>query len=81
MVKPMLRLVVLFGVSILGILEYRAGASAETIEYDPVSRAVIEARLGKYKGNDQQRESTLKRLFVEAGLHHQTDGRNAEKSG
>jgi len=68
----MLRLLVLFGVSILGIMEYRAGASAETVEYHPVSRAVIEARLGEYNGNDQQRESTLKGLFVEAGCAAQS---------
>jgi len=39
--------------------------------YTPVSRSVIEARLGKYKGNDQQREAALKQLFAEAGCDDQ----------
>ena len=42
-------------------------ARAESIRYNPVTREVIEARLGKYKGNDQQREETLKQLFAEDG--------------
>lgn len=40
---------------------------AESIKYNPVTREVIEARLGKYKGNDQQREEALKQLFAEDG--------------
>jgi Iap family predicted aminopeptidase len=40
---------------------------AEALRYTQVSREVIESRLGKYKGNDQQREATLKQMFVEAG--------------
>lgn len=47
------------------------GATAETFRYDPVSREVIEARLEKYKGSDQQREATLKQLFTEAGCDDQ----------
>ena len=46
-------------------------ASAESFRYNPVSREIIEARLEKYKGNDQQREQTLKQLFAEAGCDDQ----------
>jgi hypothetical protein len=43
------------------------GVAAESIKYDPVTREVIEARLGKYKGSDLQREAALKQLFAEDG--------------
>jgi hypothetical protein len=46
-------------------------AAAEAVRYNPVSRQLIETRLGKYKGNDQQRETTLKQLFAEAGCDDQ----------
>lgn len=35
--------------------------------FKAVSREVIEARLQKYQGKDEQRRETLKQLFVEAG--------------
>jgi hypothetical protein len=54
-------LVVLFPLSLA------LSTSAERIYYDPVSRDVAVARLRQYKGNDRQREATLKNLFVEAG--------------
>jgi putative aminopeptidase FrvX len=47
------------------------GAVAETFRYNPVSRDIIEARLQKYKGSDQQREATLKQLFADAGCDDQ----------
>jgi hypothetical protein len=46
-------------------------AAADAVRYNPVSRDLIETRLGKYKGNDQQRETTLKQLFAEAGCDGQ----------
>ncbi|HXH67264.1 MAG TPA: M28 family peptidase [Candidatus Limnocylindrales bacterium] len=46
-------------------------AAADGVRYNPVSRELIETRLGKYKGNDQQRETTLKQLFAEAGCDDQ----------
>lgn len=50
------------------LLQYVFGdAAAESLRYKLVSREEIETRLGKYKGNDQQREATLKQLFGEAG--------------
>jgi Zn-dependent M28 family amino/carboxypeptidase len=42
-------------------------AAGETIRYKPVSREVVESRLKKYAGNDQQREATLKQMFADAG--------------
>jgi hypothetical protein len=37
----------------------------------PRTRELIESRLSKYQGNDQQREQTLKQLFTEAGCDEQ----------
>src|SRR5580765_3272498 len=58
-------------VSIVLLLLSWSGATAETFRFSPVSRAVVETRLGKYTGNDSQREATLKQLFVEAGCDDQ----------
>jgi Zn-dependent M28 family amino/carboxypeptidase len=41
------------------------------IQFRPVAREVIQARLEKYQGNDSQRESTLKLLFAAAGCDDQ----------
>lgn len=45
--------------------------SAESIPYNPVSRAVVQARLGRYAGDNKQREATLKELFADAGCNDQ----------
>jgi Zn-dependent M28 family amino/carboxypeptidase len=45
--------------------------TAESVRYNPVSREVVEARLGKYAGNNKQREETLKQMFAEAGCDGQ----------
>jgi hypothetical protein len=42
-------------------------AAADSLRFSPVSRSVVEARLGEYGGSNGEREATLKRLFVEAG--------------
>jgi Peptidase family M28 len=42
-------------------------AAPDSFQYSPVSRTVIEARLGKYAGDNQQRERTLKQMFAESG--------------
>jgi putative aminopeptidase FrvX len=47
------------------------GAVAQSVQYQPVSREQVEARLGRYAGNDQQREATLKQMFAEAGCDNQ----------
>ncbi len=38
-----------------------------SIRFEPATREVVEERLKKYRGNDAERERTLKGLFVEAG--------------
>jgi len=48
-----------------------SGATVETLRFNPVSRAVVETRLGRYSGDDSQREATLRQLFVEAGCDDQ----------
>jgi hypothetical protein len=58
-------------VSIVLLVLSWSGAFAETLRFNPVSRAVIETRLGKSSGDDSQREATLRQLFVEAGCDDQ----------
>jgi putative aminopeptidase FrvX len=55
------------------------GATAEGVRYDPVSREVVETRLGKYTGNNKQREATLKQMFIEAGCDDQHISEQAVK--
>lgn len=56
-----------FVLAIVLLLSPHCVARADKIEYDPVSRGVIEARLGKYIGSDQQRESALVQMFRDSG--------------
>ena len=44
-----------------------SSAAADILRVSPVSRAAVEARLGKYRGTDSERAAALKRMFVEAG--------------
>ena len=46
---------------------FESKSTADNIEFDAVSRGVIEARLGKYQGNDEQREAALLQMFRESG--------------
>jgi len=48
-----------------------ATGADETIRYKPVSREVVESRLKRYAGNDEQREGTLKQMFTDAGCNEQ----------
>jgi len=57
--------------AIVFLLQSTIGATAENVRYNPVSRGVVEARLGKYAGNNKQREMTLKQMFAEAGCDDQ----------
>jgi hypothetical protein len=45
--------------------------SDNNVTYRAASREVVLARLQKYGGNNQQRESTLKKIFTEAGCNDQ----------
>lgn len=49
------------------VLSVAHALSAKTFEFVPVSREVIQARLSRYAGKNQQRQATLKDLFREAG--------------
>jgi hypothetical protein len=42
-----------------------------TIVFHQVPRNIVEARLNKYAGNNQQREATHKQLFADAGCDAQ----------
>ena len=53
--------------SILLLFHAWVGVAPDNFRYSPLPREVIESRLGKYAGNNKQRELTLKQLFVEAG--------------
>jgi Zn-dependent M28 family amino/carboxypeptidase len=41
--------------------------AADTFRFATVAQAVVEARLGRYGGDDRTRETTLKQMFLEAG--------------
>jgi Zn-dependent M28 family amino/carboxypeptidase len=40
---------------------------AQQVRYNPVPPQIVEDRVGKFAGDDRQRESTLQQLFTEAG--------------
>jgi hypothetical protein len=46
-------------------------AAPYNVRFNPVSRERVEARLGKYAGDNGQREATLKKMFGEAGCDDQ----------
>src|SRR5690348_5961658 len=57
----------IIGVVLLGFSIASVVALADNLRFSPVSRKVVEARLGEYRGSNAEREATLKRMFVEAG--------------
>jgi Zn-dependent M28 family amino/carboxypeptidase len=59
------------GVAIMVLLQAWIGATSESVRYNPVSRDVVQARLGRYTGHNKDREATLKQMFVEAGCDGQ----------
>jgi len=46
-------------------------AMGQSVKYQPVSREAVESRLGRYAGNNKQREATLKQMFTDAGCDDQ----------
>ena len=64
-------LLFVFYVSIGASLLLRGGVPQADVTYRTASREVIEQRLGKYGGSNQQREATLKQIFIEAGCDDQ----------
>jgi Zn-dependent M28 family amino/carboxypeptidase len=53
------------------LLDFWTCTTGENVRFNPVLREVVEAQLGKYKGNNKQREATLKQMFIEAGCNNQ----------
>jgi Zn-dependent M28 family amino/carboxypeptidase len=43
----------------------------QNVQYQPVSRAAVESRLGRYTGSNKQREASLKQMFTDAGCDDQ----------
>jgi peptidase M28-like protein len=41
--------------------------AGDSLRFSPVARVIVESRLRQYQGNNEQRETTLKQLFTEAG--------------
>jgi aminopeptidase-like protein len=60
-----------YGIATLILLLFCTGVTAESVQYKPVPRELVESRLGRYAGNDKQREVTLKQMFTEAGCDEQ----------
>jgi hypothetical protein len=60
----------IFNLTALALLLF-GGATAQTVRFTPASQQVIVARLQKYGGNDAQRETTLKQLFLDVGCEGQ----------
>jgi hypothetical protein len=53
------------------LLRTWTGVFAQNVQCNPVAREVVEARLGRYAGNNKQRETTLRQMFSEAGCDDQ----------
>lgn len=63
---------VAFCLAAIGLLLFHTPtAAAQSLEYKRVSREVIEKRLARYAGDNNQRERTLKQIFLEAGCDDQ----------
>jgi Peptidase family M28 len=57
--------------SILLLTLFGVGVNAESVRFNPAPRDVVEGRLKRYSGKNQQREATLKQMFSEAGCDGQ----------
>jgi Peptidase family M28 len=67
-------------VALVVLLLYSSiSSAANSIRYATVSREVVETRLGRYLGNNKQREATLKQMFAEAGCDDQHISEQAVK--
>jgi putative aminopeptidase FrvX len=68
-----------FYLSIGASLFLRGSALVADVTYRTAAREVIEQRLEKYGGSNQQREATLKQIFIEAGCDDQHLSEQAAK--
>ena len=57
--------------TIVLLLRAWPAATAQSLRYSRVSREFVEKRLGKYAGDNKQREAPLKQMFAEAGCDDQ----------
>src|ERR1700680_1061612 len=71
MSNPICRLKFCAAAAVVWLLQPRIDATAQTVRFNPVSREEVKTRLGKYTGNDKQREATLMKMFAEAGCNDQ----------
>jgi putative aminopeptidase FrvX len=55
-------------------------ATSENLRLAPVSRAVVEDRLGQYGGTNTERQATLKRMFIEAGCREHLSEQPVKRS-
>ena len=53
------------------LLLHSLAIATDSVQYKPVSRDVVEARLRRYAGNNKQREATIRQMFTEAGCGDQ----------
>jgi len=60
-----------YAATVVLLLPFWMKISGENLQYRLVSREVVERRLTKYIGDNQQRETTLKQLFADAGCDDQ----------
>lgn len=58
--------------TLLAVLLLCIVARSLDVRYQAVPRQIVETRLGKYAGNDKQREMTLKEMFAGAGCDGQS---------
>src|SRR5215470_1153653 len=49
------------------ILRCGFGCNAENVRFAPISQADVENNLSKYSGDNRQRETTLRKMFADAG--------------
>jgi hypothetical protein len=57
----------LLAAAVLAVPHPLAHPAAVTLRFDLLAKDTIEARLKKFAGKNQQREETLKQMFIEAG--------------
>src|ERR1700722_14205112 len=65
------RSIILATAAIVLLLQPCLISAGERVQYNIISRELIESRLVRYAGDNKQREATLKQMFSEAGCDDQ----------
>jgi putative aminopeptidase FrvX len=55
------------GLILAVVLRCGFGCNAENVQFAPISQTAVENNLTKYSGDNRQRETTLRKMFAEAG--------------